>query len=423
MATGSGRAFGAQLKELRRSRGLSQSDLGGDKYSGSYISYLESGRRAPTVEVVGYLAERLSVPESVLYVAPEPQSQALQGGSIEAVRNWMLAERAASGQDWRSAAELASSAAKAAKIGGDPVREWEARFLQAKAEFFAGNLLAVVHEAEALCDHPPVRQTPLARAQALNLVAASFRGLRRHGEALAYSIRAVDAAEQLPAVMRCEGLVVLISTLIEAGLPPQDYLGHEAELERLLAQLPSGHARGLGHWALGTAAFVRGESTRSLANLEQAQGFLDPQQDPRQWSRLNLESAWVRLCLNQLDKVDTMLDNAAAGLELVGNHQDHHNLRQAAALFALRGEDPQAAARILLDTLDPALLSGDEIRIGLSKYLLGRAMLALEQVDEARRVFAEAGEALEREGRLPAAVEAWKGYAGKIGETFLLTQA
>ena len=44
-ARSSAAEFGARLREHRRSRGLSQCDLGGDRFTGSYISHLESGRR------------------------------------------------------------------------------------------------------------------------------------------------------------------------------------------------------------------------------------------------------------------------------------------------------------------------------------------------------------------------------------------
>ena len=38
--------FGARLRETRKRLGMSQTELGGDRYTGSYISHLESGRRA-----------------------------------------------------------------------------------------------------------------------------------------------------------------------------------------------------------------------------------------------------------------------------------------------------------------------------------------------------------------------------------------
>ena len=37
--------FGVLLRQARKRKGWSQTELAGDKYTGSYISHLESGRR------------------------------------------------------------------------------------------------------------------------------------------------------------------------------------------------------------------------------------------------------------------------------------------------------------------------------------------------------------------------------------------
>jgi transcriptional regulator with XRE-family HTH domain len=52
-------SFGERLRQLRREAGLSQAELAGDDLSASYISLLESGKRAPSGEVVQQLAARL----------------------------------------------------------------------------------------------------------------------------------------------------------------------------------------------------------------------------------------------------------------------------------------------------------------------------------------------------------------------------
>jgi tetratricopeptide (TPR) repeat protein len=51
--------FGDRLRELRRTAGISQVELAGDRLSPSYISLLEAGKRHPSEEVIQLLAERL----------------------------------------------------------------------------------------------------------------------------------------------------------------------------------------------------------------------------------------------------------------------------------------------------------------------------------------------------------------------------
>ncbi|MFY0406360.1 helix-turn-helix domain-containing protein [Solicola sp. PLA-1-18] len=52
-------ALGGRIRQLRRERGLSQRELGGDELSPSYVSLVEAGKRRPSAEAVALMAERL----------------------------------------------------------------------------------------------------------------------------------------------------------------------------------------------------------------------------------------------------------------------------------------------------------------------------------------------------------------------------
>jgi transcriptional regulator with XRE-family HTH domain len=57
------RAFGRVLQEIRKERGLSQEALGHDSgYHRTYISFLERGKKNPTLSTVFDLAETLRMP-------------------------------------------------------------------------------------------------------------------------------------------------------------------------------------------------------------------------------------------------------------------------------------------------------------------------------------------------------------------------
>jgi transcriptional regulator with XRE-family HTH domain len=51
--------FGARLRELREARGLTQRELGGDRYTHAYISMIEAGKKQPPPATLIYLADRL----------------------------------------------------------------------------------------------------------------------------------------------------------------------------------------------------------------------------------------------------------------------------------------------------------------------------------------------------------------------------
>src|SRR3954452_5282907 len=53
--------LGERLRELRTTRGLTQTDLAGDRFSKEYVSQIERGKTRPTPETVAWLAARLGV--------------------------------------------------------------------------------------------------------------------------------------------------------------------------------------------------------------------------------------------------------------------------------------------------------------------------------------------------------------------------
>ena len=59
------KAFGRVLQEIRREHGLSQEQLGFESgYHRTYISFLERGKKSPSLSTILDLAETLRVPAS-----------------------------------------------------------------------------------------------------------------------------------------------------------------------------------------------------------------------------------------------------------------------------------------------------------------------------------------------------------------------
>ena len=51
--------LGDRVKQLRRSRGLTQQDLATSEIHASYVSLIEAGKRQPTAKTIEAIAERL----------------------------------------------------------------------------------------------------------------------------------------------------------------------------------------------------------------------------------------------------------------------------------------------------------------------------------------------------------------------------
>ena len=53
--------MGERVRQLRIARGLTQTELAGERFSKEYVSQIERGKTRPTGETVEWLASRLGV--------------------------------------------------------------------------------------------------------------------------------------------------------------------------------------------------------------------------------------------------------------------------------------------------------------------------------------------------------------------------
>jgi len=401
--------FGSMLREARKKKGLSQAELGGGKYSGSYISHLESGRRTATPEVVDFLSRRLGVSLLEWGLAPA-QGAAFLGNTIE---DLLVAERARSEHDWTAAIVHATEAATRAEAVGDTGRHWEALYVVAQGKFSSGEFAEAAKRAELLAGHQVAEQFAVARAQALSLASIAHRASDHLGWAVAYGARAVEAASSAPPIILAEALMALVSAMTEAGTSLDETRPSLGRLEDLSTRLTSDHSRGMIAWTMGTAYFFGGEIAEGLRHHERARGLLDARRDLRLWLRFHSSAAHWRLNASILDGVEDLVKTASLGLQILGNSYDVVELRQVEAMFALRRNEPLEAARIMTEVLEDPVLGAEGMSRGNSELLLGHAFQALGKDDAARRRYQRAAVQFEDEGRLKAAVNAWRRSAGE----------
>lgn len=413
--------FGSLLREARRRQGLSQAALGGETYSGSYISHLESGRRAATPEVIDFLSRRLGVSPLEWGVAPEadPARQVL-GDTIE---DLLVAERAWSNQDWDSAITHASRAAELAAASGDAGRHWEARYVQGQALFSAGQFAAAAELAESLVEHETAQKFAVARAQALSLASVASRACDHLGRAVAFGARAVEAGSVAPPIILAEALMALVSSMFEAGSPAAESAPYLARLTELSPRLTSGHSQGTIAWTSGVAAFMAGDVDTGLREHARAFELLDRRRDARLWLRFHSVAARWRLNAKVLDGVAELLQTASLGLQIVGNTYDVVELRQVEAMYALRTGEPAKAASIISEMLADPVLGAVEMSLGGSQLLLAHALHELGQDAAASQQYRTAALQFEVEGRLRAALDAWRRSSSRTDLDDFLTLA
>jgi transcriptional regulator with XRE-family HTH domain len=412
--------FGSLLRQARKQRGMSQAELGGERYTGSYISHLESGRRAASPEVIDFLSRRLGVSPLEWGTSPagDARSALLHDGAIE---DLLVAERAWSERDWGAAITHSKQAAESAAASGDSTRHWEALYVMAQARFSGGEYAAAGELAEQLAEHQTARRFAVARAQALSLASTASRAADRLGWSIAFGARAVEAASAAPPIILTEALMSLVSALGEAGHDLAETRPLLDRLEQLAPRLGSPHSRGTVAWTIGSALCMGGLAQPGLAHHDTARELLDPKRDLRLWLRFHSVAARWRLNADVVDGVPELLRAASFGLDIVGNAHDRAELRQVEAMFALRRHEPEEALVIMQGVLADPETGAPEVSHSGSLLILAHALRALGREDEARAEYARAANAYEIEGRLRAAVDAWRRSVGQPALTQFLT--
>src|SRR5919199_5450049 len=66
LAAQSSLRLGERLRQLRVAAGMTQTELGGERFSKEYVSQIERGKTRPTPETIEWLSVRLGVDQSFL---------------------------------------------------------------------------------------------------------------------------------------------------------------------------------------------------------------------------------------------------------------------------------------------------------------------------------------------------------------------
>ncbi|MFT4216722.1 MAG: helix-turn-helix transcriptional regulator [Micropruina sp.] len=400
--------FGARLRATRKRLGMSQAELGGDRYTGSYISHLESGRRAASHDVVEFLAMRLGVTADELGMEPSLPEPIDNLDNTQALEHLLVAERAWYDRDWATAGKLATRAAASALSAGQPERHWQALYVRAQAALAEGDFADAIHFAERLADHQVAATSPTLRAQALSLSATAHRVGDELPMALVHAGQAVELAREAPPIVLADALMCLISAALEAGRPTAATDALCTRLEDVLPHVESAHVRGVVYWALGTAAFKSGNVPKGLELHDLAMELLSPRRDLRMWLRLNRSAANCRLDAGLTDGVREMLEVARGGLSLIGTAFDMFELRLAEAKLTLLEGHPQKAAGMVEDLLaDPAVRPA-VISNGKGEELLAEIELDLGRPDRARAAFIRAAGLYGKQEQFRRASQCWQ---------------
>lgn len=397
--------LGVRIRELRLARGLSQSELGQGRYSGSYISHIESGRRIPSPEVLQFLAERLRMPIAQLDPNDSEAADADAAGWLSSARRYMVTRQ------WDDALRCAQQARTIAERLGRQGRVWEAELVQAKVYGRAGYFEQAADQAKRLADDTCVGMVPTLKAEAHILAAHSYRQLGRLTEAATEANNAIHLADRLDVDLEASALIELLGAVVNSPdrINTQPI---EERLEMLIDDLTSAEATNVAR-SIASAAFARGDERIGLAMLERGLTLCDVRTDPRTWASLNL--ALARAIVDSeggdLRRAKACLEAAWPVISLTASPGETVGIRLVRARYALRSGDAKAALEQLEILARQADVAGDLIFQAEVARSMADALLVLDRVTEGRAQLQRAAGLFERASAHQRALDVWHRFA------------
>ena len=320
--------FGTRLRELREKAGLTQSDLAEGIAASSYISLLEAGKRSPKPELVGRLADRLSVPLEELILDQSSQE-----------RSWSLnvAQVALSSGDLDIAEDYANQVLEHRGVPDSSSLAASVVLIQIRVR--RGAFEGVVDELEQLFKNNPLAAPDIRARIGNEIVRVCFRsgnlalGAQRGEEIVR------DFAKVWPETEVVELLCLLGSCHFHRG-DTQRASEIVSRALKLAEKCKSPKAIAQSQWQSSMLAGRRGDLTLALSHIREAM----------HWSKVA-----------ELKEVMPLLNDNAAKIMLDMNNPDLaqiHNLAEAAYLDLSAQNNPGHAAYMCITLSEVELRKG-----------------------------------------------------------------
>lgn len=394
-----------RLKRLREDAGLTRTALAEPRYTVSYVSQIEAGRRTPSSEAVAYLADRLGTTPGYLSTGiPEGVDAEIAYG-LEDARAALRA-----GRTDEALARARDERARADEYGLGPLSA-QARIVQANALFLGSRYREAIDAYEEALELTELDER--SRGLTVNALASAYRTV---GD-LAYAVDVVESylrarrAQPMDPSVRAELQSTLVSIYFERG----DVTRAEQASERALAATEDGvtpEVRANALWAASRVLAERNRWDEALDIATRARIIIEELADQRRRARMHTAHAF--LCL---EAEPPRLDEASSHLEKAASLYDEHApdeemaylLAERCRLALLEGR-PDVALEHSTHALDRTGV--DELERARCLFLQGRSYAALGNHAKASGCFHEAAAVFSKRGARQQEASCWR----EIGE-------
>jgi tetratricopeptide (TPR) repeat protein len=390
----------ARLKDLRLQAGLTKTALAKPRYTVSYVSQIEAGRRTPSPEALAFFAGQVGVsPDFLATGVPEGIEDELRYRLEEARAELREGHGREADRKARDATARAAEYDLAAVVN-------EGSLIVAEALVHQGKLSQAIDAyEETLGSHLPDRDE--ARA-----VVGLARAYRMVGD-LNYAAQSVEAYLErsargpLDPTVAAELQSVLVSIYFERG----DVVRAERAADRALsaaANTGSLELRAKTYWGASRVLAERKRWGEALEFAARARTLMEELGDRESVSRLH--TAYAFICLEadpprvteageHLDRAEALLAGEAASAELAYILEERGRI----ALLLHRHEEALSWADRALAQASP-----DGLETARCLFLKGRAQSLLGQAAEAREAFRSAADLFGRLGARQQEASCWR---------------
>lgn len=399
-------SLGERVRQLRIARGLTQTELAGDRFSKEYVSQIERAKTRPTGDTIEWLAARLGVDRTFL----ETGVSSSERERVESVIARAEAALEDNDSQYPTAIEALEKLAPSLVTIAAPDLELRALLAEAWARMYQGEVrkaMQLLDRARSIAEAPSF--TDVERADVLFRLAVCRYKLSSISTALALFSEALGLATH--SGLPCDRLrSTILQWRSRCYRRQRDWEAAREDVEGAL-ELAGGHDRYAAANAYFQASLIAertGHWVLARSYAERAKALYEELHDQANVGKLLNEIGALNFQLGKPENAVTYLKKAFEVLIDTGNDTDAGRVISSLAQVHLRTGNIELAedqARQALDLLDGRVDHLDEI--GNAQLVMGRALLEQDRLQEAEQMFASAESSFEQLSSASHRAAAW----------------
>jgi tetratricopeptide (TPR) repeat protein len=398
-------ALGERVRQLRIARGLTQTELAGERFSKEYVSQIERGKTRPTAETIEWLADRLGVDATFLEIGVSSSERERVESIIARAETAIEA-----GEHEGVAAELDALGPALAAVAA-PELELRSLLASSWAHMYLGdirNAIELLERARGIVEAPSF--TDLDRGEVLYRLACCRYKLSSISTAVALFSQALELVERsgLPADRLRSHIYGWRSRCYRRQ---RDWEAAREDVERALELAEGVNDRRTMANAYFQASLVAertGHWVVARSYAEKAKSIYEELRDQSNVGKLLNDIGALNFLLGRPEEAIRYLKDSFKALIDVGEDTDAARVISSLAQVHLRTGKVELAeeqARQALDMLEGRVDHLDEI--GNAQLVLGRALLEQDRLEEAEELFASAESSFDQLSSASHRAAAW----------------